>query len=300
MPYPLSLQSYTLPEFYAQAPDSWERRLREISPILPNTSHLGFRKFEPDLPYNPDIPSWAQDTRGDWFFPDRPIYAIYRRTPRHLVEKDVAAMFDRHWSEVALHPESPYPESEQVAHRAMVSDYQHFMWHTVGVRVTPFLLLQGTWGGTVMKYTKREKAYLRGSGAVDEPFPIGWFPACPFDERTVKLVLERDRLIQAGNRFDELEKENRPEWKKAEDDAAELLYRETVLDSLAVLNAPAIEFMKSQQAREEFADAERAGFIPPPPKGLDRTLASFRDVFKETGRMPMVSAASMRKLHPVS
>lgn len=277
MPYPLSLQAYTLPEFYAEAPERWESRLREISPVLPNTSHLRFRKFE---------------ARDDWFFPDRPIWALYRATPKHLVDADVAAMHGKHWSEL-------FDEGEQVATKALVSDYQHFMWHTQGVRVTPFLLLQGEWGGTVTKYTKREKAYLRGSGAVDEPFPIGWFPACPFDERAVTNILTRDRLLAAGNRFDELEKQNRPEWKKAEDDAAELLYRETVLDSLRVLNEPAIEWMKSQQAKAEFADAERAGFIPPAPKGLDRTLATFRDVFKETGRMPMVSSASMRKLHPV-
>lgn len=292
MPYPKALQSFTLPEFYAQAPDSWERRLREISPVLPNTSHLRFRKFEPSVPYNPNIPSWAQDTRGDWFFPDRPIWALYSCTPKHLVIPAKAEAFAKHWSEC-------FDEGEQVAQRSIVSDYQHFMWHTQGVSVVPFLLLQGTWGGTPAKYTDREKAYLRGSGAVDEPFPIGWFPACPFDERTVKVVLERDRLLQAGNRFDELEDMDRPAWKKAEDDAAEMLYRETVLDSLRVLNEPAIEFMKSQKAKEEFADAERGGFIPPAPKGLERTLATFKDVFKETGRMPMVSAASVRKLHPV-
>lgn len=280
MPYPLSLQTYTLPEFYAEAPPEWERRLREVSPITPNMSHLGFRKFEP---------------REDWLWKERPIWTIYRRTPRHLVDPSVAVMFEKHWSEQPLHPESDFPESEQVAHRAIVSDYQHFMWHTQGVRVTPFWILQGEWGGTPMKYTKRESAYLRGSGMPEKPYPISWFPACPFDERAVKAILARDRLIQAGNRFDELEKQNRPEWKKAEDDAAELLYRETVLDSLAVLNAPAIEFMKSQKAKAELADAEAAGVIRPAPKGLENTLASFRETFRETGRMPSVGAVRMKK-----
>lgn len=291
MPYSKALQSFTLPEFYAPAPDSWEQRLREISPILPNTSHLRFRKFEPSIPYNPNVPGWAQDTRGDWLFPEKPIWALYSCTPKHLVVPEKAEAFGKHWSEL-------FDEGERVAHRSVISDYQHFMWHTQGVSVTPFLLLQGEWGGTPAKYTDREKAYLRGSGAMTDPFPIGWFPACPFDERVVNVVQARDRLIQAGNRFDELEKQNRPEWKKAEDDAAELLYRETVLDTLAVLNAPAIEWMKSQQAKAEFADAERAGFIPPAPVGLDRTLATFRDVWKETGVMPLVSAASVRTLHP--
>lgn len=294
MPYARSLQVYTLPEFYAQAPDSWERRLREISPILPNLSHLRFRKFEPVL--DAALAKAAGvDPRGDWYWPERPIWAIYRATPIHLVEKDLAEMHRLHWSEMPLHPESDYPESEQVATRAIVSDYQHFMWHAHGLRVTPFWLLQGTWGGTPMKYTRREKAYLKGSGAVDEPFPIGWFPACPFDERAVEKILQRDRLVQAGNRFDELEKQNRPEWKKAEDDAAELLYRETVLDSLKVLNAPAIEFMKSQKFKQEAED-----YLPPAPKGLENTLATWKDVFKETGRMPMVGSAPMKKVFATS
>lgn len=295
MPYPLSLQSYTLPEFYAEAPERWESRLREISPITNDLEHLRFRKFESSIDYNPAIPAWAQDTRGDWLFPERPIWALYACTPRHLIKADKAAMFATHWSEVARQPEAQFPEGEQVAHRAIVSDYQHFMWHTHGVSVRCFLLLQGTWGGTVAKYTKREIAYLRASVEDHQPFPIGSFPACPFDERTVQTILTRDRLLQAGNRFDALEKQDRPDWKKAEDDAAERLYRETVLDTLRVLNAPAIEYMQSQRFK---ADAEDV--LPPAPNGLANTLASFRDVYRETGQMPLVGAASMKKVYATS
>lgn len=282
-----TLQTYTLPEFYAQAPDSWEQRLREISPILPNLSHLRFRKFEPVL--DPGLAKAAGvDPRGDWYWPERPIWALYRATPKPLVEKDVAELHGKHWSEYA-------DEGERVAVRSIVSDYQHFMWHTHGLRVTPFWLLQGEWGGTPMKYTKREKAYLKGVGAVDEPFPIGWFPACPFDERAVQKILMRDRLIQAGNRFDDLEKQSRPDWQKAEDDAAELHYRETVLASLREINAPAIEFMKTQKFAREAED-----YLPPAPKGLANTLATWKDVFKETGRMPMVGSAPMKKVFATS
>lgn len=285
MPYPLSLDSYVLAEFFVPAPAEWERRLREISPITSNLSHLRFRKFEP---------------RDDWLFPERPIWALYACTPRHMVEPMTAEGYDKHWSEFSLHPESEFPESEQVAQRRMVSDYQHFMWHTQGVMPRLFWLLQGTWGGTPAKYTKRETAYLRGSGALTEPFPIGWFPGCPFDERAVKAILTRDRLMQHGNNLDELEKSNRSDLMKAEDDLAEMTYRETVLDSLAVLHAPAIEFMKSQLGKEEFTDAEISGLIKPAPTGLDRTLSSWKDVYKETGSMPGVGYAAVRKLHAVS
>lgn len=295
MPYPLSLQAYCLPEFYAVAPESWERRLREISPKSNNGSFLGFRKFEPLAEHDPRIPAWAADPRGDWTFADRPIWAIYRHTPKHLVTKDVAADFERHWSEIPLYPESDYPESAQVAHRRYVTDYQHFMWHSAGVRVTPFLLLHGPGGGLPMKYTAREKAILRGVGAPDEPLSIGLLPACPFDERVVQHILKRDRLIQAGNRFDELEKQNRPEWKKAEDDAAELLYRETVLDSLAEQAAPAVEYMKSQRFAKEAAD-----YLPPAPKGLPNTLATWKDVFLQTGQMIGTGAPRQQKIFATS
>lgn len=279
MPYDLSLQAHCLPEFYAEAPKEWETRLREVSPILPNLSHLRFRKFEP---------------REDWLFPDRPIWALYRATPRHLVEPSLAAMCnDKHWSEFPT-------EAERVAQRSVVSSYQHFMWHTAGVFVAPFWLLQGEWGGTPMKYTKRELAYLRGSNAITEPFPIGWFRGAPFNELAVQKILERDRLIQAGNRFDALEKENRPDWKKAEDEAAEQVYRETVLQTLAEMAAPAVEFMQSQRAKAELADAEQAGWLPPAPKGLPNTLATWKEVWMEKGVMPDVAHAPVRKCYAVS
>ena len=281
MPYPHSLSRFWLPEFDAEPPREWERRLREISPILPNTSHLGFRKFAP---------------RDDWkdsefnLQPNRPLWALYTRLPIRFVEPLTAAGFKKHWSEEST-------VGEQAATKALVSDYQHYMWHVHGLYVKPFWLLQGDNGGTPVKLTDRERRYLGGIGAQDSPFAPGQFTPCPFDERAVARVLERDRLLQAGNRFDELEKMDRPEWKKAEDDEAELVYREAVLDSLARSAASAVDFMQSQTGKREIESAVVSGFLPPAPVGLENTLATWKDVWREHGIMPGASAPMQRTSH---
>lgn len=280
MPYSRRFSEFVLPEFEAQAPELWERRLREISPVVDNLAHLGFRKFEAR-------PDWSESPFNAQ--PDRPMWAVYTRTPRKLVHPDKAAAMEKHWSEFAT-------EGERVAHRlAVASSYQHFMWHSAGVLVHPFWLLQGEWGGTPMKYTDRERRVLDGAGKDSIPAPPGCFTPCVFDERAVAGITKRDRLIQAGNRLDELEKMDRPAAKKAEDDAAELLYRETVLQTLDELNAPAAEFMKSQQFKKEAEDVLR-----PAPAGLGNALAKFRDHYKETGHWLDASMPSLRKYHPVS
>lgn len=269
MPYARSLHQYVLPEFEAEAPDSWVRRLRDISPILPNTSHLAFRKFAP---------------RADWsespfnLQPDRPLWALYRRTPKHLVHQDIAQAMAKHWSEQPT-------VGEQAATRALISDYQHFVWHTQGFWAAPFWLLQGEWGGTPMKFTDRERRYMDACGNESIPAPPGAFTPCVFDERVVQQVLARDRLVQAGNRFDVLEKMDRPDHKKAEDDAAELVYREAVLEHLAALAAPAAEYMKSQLGKREISAAVTQGLMRPAPDGLPDTLAVWKEHFLEHGVM---------------
>lgn len=283
MPYPKTLQAFTRPEFYEEAPAEWERRLREISPITPNMAHLGFRKFAP---------------REDWrespwnTQPDRPLWAIYTRTPKHLVTPEKAECYRLHWSEV--------PTTEQVGHRAIVSDYQHFMWHVHGVEVFPLWFLQGEWGGTPAKYTRRETRYLDASGASSVPFAPGTFTPCVFDERAVRGLLQRDRLLQACNRYDELEKMDRPAFKKAEDDAAELLFRETYLDTLSVLMAPAVAYMKSSIGKAEIAEEVRANRMKPAPDGLANTLAQWKDVWKSTGTMLGVGLAPSKKVFTTS
>lgn len=284
MPYAHTLSRFVLPEFDAEPPKEWERRLRDVSPILPNTSHLRFRKFAP---------------RADWkesLFnaePERPLWALYAALPIRLVEPLTAGGFAKHWSEEST-------AAEQAATKALVSDYQHYCWHVYGLYVKPFWLLQGEWGGTPTKFTDRERRYLDGTGQSSIPAPPGAFTPCPFDNRAVKAVLARDRLVQAGNRFDELEKMDRPDWKKVEDDEAERVYREEVLNTLAASAAPAVEYMQSQLGKREIESAVVSGFLKPAPDSLPNTLATWKDVWRETGQMPGVAAPKQRKAFATS
>jgi hypothetical protein len=284
MPYPHTLSKYWLPEFDAEPPREWERRLREISPVLPNTSHLRFRKFAPredwkDSPFNTQ--------------PDRPLWAIYTALPIRLVEPLTAEGFAKHWSEEST-------AGDQAATKALISDYMHYCWHVFGLYVKPFWLLQGDWGGTPMKFTDRERRALDGAGKDSIPAPPGAFTPCPFDERAVEKIVARDRLVQAGNRFDELAKMDRPDWKKVEDDEAERVYREEVLKTLAASAQPAAEYMKSQMGKREIEAAVVSGFLKPAPESLPNTLATWKDVWREHGIMPGATAPMQRKVYATS
>lgn len=274
MPYALSLQAFTPPEFYREPPIEWDRRLREVAPEMPNLDRLIFRYVAPTNPDGSDR-GWCHNERGQW--------VLYSAKDIRMVEKERAAQFEKHWSE--LH------ESAQAGRRAVVSDYQHFMWHARGLYVKPFLILQGPWGGTPAQYTEREIAFLQASNCIDEPFPLGMFPACPFDERTVTQIGLRDRLLQLSNSYDALAKLDTPEAMKAETDAAQLLKRQTFLDTMQVMLAPSVEFMKSFIHTKE---ADRV--LPRAPAGTANAVGQWREHWLEHGAILGANPASSKRI----
>lgn len=275
MPYALSLQTFTPPEFYRAAPVEWTRRLAEIAPDMPGLDSLVFRYFEPTEPDGAD--------RG-WLHPERGQWVLYTAKPIRMVEKGRAEQFEKHWSELAS-------GGEQVSLRAVVSDYQHFMWHSQGLYVQPFLILQGPMGGTPAKYTEAETAFLQASACVAEPFDIGTFAACPFDERVVQTIALRNRLLQCENDLAELARMDTPEAKKNATDAAQLLKRNTHLDTMAVMLAPSIEFMKAQGSTKKVRSE-----LPPPPSGLSETVARWRDHWLQFGSVIGAGPAAQKKV----
>lgn len=273
MPYPLSLKEYYRPEWDREPPPEWAARIAEISERTDRMAHLRFRYFEPH-------PVWNHGERGQW--------TLYIATPRHLVERDRAELFQLHWSEL------PGPTSDfnmQQGRKSVVSNYQHYMWHTQGVEVMPFWILQGEFGGTPAAYTPRERRYLDACDAVSDPFPLGFFPACPFDERAVKRVQDRDRFLQAGKSIDALEKMDRPEYLKAEDEAAERLHRETFLDNWFETMKPQAEFM---QRYLRSSDADFA--LPKATREQSNAVAQWKDHFIETGHVLGAGIARSRRV----
>lgn len=274
MPYARSLQTYVLPEFYADAPSSWARRLDDISPAMPNLDRLVFRKFEPTEPDGSD--------RG-WGNSDKPQWVLYTAKPIRMVDAERATQFEKHWSEV--------PEAQQAGLQGVVSDYQHFMWHARGLYVKPFLILQGQWGGTPCKYTRQEEAFLKGSGAMFDPYPLGMFEAIPFDERVVKQISLRDRLLQVSGSYERLERMDTSASKRLDEETAEYLKRETVLDTFREMIQPSVEFLKSWKARQEVQST-----LPRAPAGLSDTLSQWKDHYRETGQWMKSLPASQRRV----
>lgn len=274
MPYALSLQQYTPPEFYREFPEAWARRLAEVAPEIPGLDRLIPRWFEPTNPDGSDR-GWNNADRGQWM--------LYTAKDIRFVEAERAAQFAKHWSEL--------PTGEQEGRKAVVSDYQHFIWHTRGLYVKPFLVLQGPWGGTPAKYTEAEVAFLQASNCLDEPFPLGSFPACPFDERVVQQIGLRDRLLKVANSVSALEKLDTPDAMRAATDAAMRLKRETYLDTYKIMIQPAVEFMSSFLRTKE---ADRV--LPRAPEGTSAAVAQWRDHWVEHGSIIGAKVAGQRRV----
>lgn len=274
MPYARSLQAYTPPEFYREAPVEWTRRLREVSPEMPNLDRLVFRWLEPTNPDGSDR-GWANAERGQWM--------LYTAKDTRLIDNERAEQFRLHWSEL--------PSDQQEGRKAVVSDYQHFMWHSQGLYVKPFLILQGPWGGTPAKYTDQEIAFLDGSGCMSEPFPIGMFPACPFDERVVTQISLRDRLLQASNSYDAVAAMDTPAGIRAATDEATIVKRKTIKDTWAVMIQPSVDFMKSQGWKKQVTSQ-----LPAAPTGLADTVARWKDQWMEHGSFPSVGPVIGKKV----
>jgi hypothetical protein len=267
MPYALSLQAHTPPEFYTEPPVEWVRRLAEVSEKTDKMAALHFRWFEPRA-------FWRNAERGQW--------VLYAGIPRHLVEAERAEMFQSHWSEMPT-------EGQRMGRQGVVSNYQHFCWHTLGVDARPFLVLQG--GGTPAQYTPRERRYLAGVGAPTQPVPLGYHPACPFDERIVRAIQLRDRLIQAERSFDALQKMDNADALRAEDDAAERLYRETFLETWRAVMAPSVEFMQGYLRKSEATMT-----LPKATPQMANAVTEWKDHWREFGTLPGVKTASSKKV----
>ncbi len=266
----LSLTDFALEEFSRPAPVEWQRRLREISPISPAVSHLRFR-FRSQV-HNPGI---------QWLHPDEEgVWEIYACTPKHLIDADRAEGFRLHWSEL--------PKAQQIGRRAIVSSYQHYMWHTHGVEAMRFWVLQGPWGGTPATYTPLERRTLDAAGMLSDPFPLGLFPSVPFDERAVKLVLARDRLLKAGQNLDALKKMDSAEALAMADVEAEQAFRTVTLETWSQMMAPAAEYLGTYLGKKAYGEQD----LPKPAK--DAGSSAWRESFLEHGSVPNAGIASTR------
>lgn len=253
-------------DWLKEPPPEWERRLREISPITDRVSHLRFR--------------W-RDEDEQW--------ALYQCTPAAMLSKDRVAQLSVHWSSL--------PTDQQQGRKALVTEYQFYMFRTHRVEASLFWILQGTRfivGGTPYEYTERERKLLEAANEPSEPIPPGLLPNVPFDERVVRAIQARDRLLKYGGDLDALQKASTVAALKRDDEETEQEFRKRFLDWHHQNNAPAAEFMKWYGRREEAQYT-----LPPAPKNLANTVADFRDRYIETGIVAGAGHAASRILVPV-
>lgn len=239
-------------EWTKPVPDGWEQRLREISPIVDRTSHLRFR-------WRASVEQWE----------------LYACQPAHLLAPDRCEQLAVHWSEL--------PPSQQMGRKTFVTEYQHYMFRTYKVEARRFWVLQGEHGGTPATFSDRECRILEAMNESSDVPPLGCFPYAPFDERAVKAIQARDKLLQAGNDLDRLERQRRPDQMKAMDDETEKAHRKAFVEWHSKECQPMAEFMKWYHRQ-----AEAVTTLAPAPSGLNNAVSQWRDTYIEHGYMPSV------------
>lgn len=236
-------------EWTRPVPDGWEDRLRQFSPIVDQTSHLRFR--------------WrAEEER----------WMLYACTPAALLDDFRNEQLRVHWSAL--------PPSQQMGRKQYVSEYQHYMYREFGLEARPFWVLQGPVGGTPAVYSHREQRLLKAVGAPDDPPPIGFLPPCPFDERAVEAIVERDLLAKIGGDLDLLAASQSGKAMASEDEETERAYRRAFLDWWSDTCIPMSEFMqgylRSSDADHTLRRATRAE---------NNAVAQWKEHFLETGEV---------------
>lgn len=235
------------PEWTQAIPEGWDTRLRQISPIVDRMSHLRFR-------YRAQYAVWE----------------LYDCLPKALLSPDREAQLRTHWSDL--------PVDQQHGRKQMVTDYQHYMYHTHGVEARRFWVLQGELGGTPATYTHREQRLLEAVGAPDDPPPLGSLEPCPFDERAVKAIQGRDRLLTAGGDLDTMQKAHTGDNLKRDDDDAEREHRKAFLGWWFEQMLPMSDFMKTYLRTTEASQTLRKAT-----RQEADAVTKWKDIFLDTG-----------------
>ena len=247
-------------EWVKPVPESWERRLRQISPIVDKTSHLRFR--------------WRQATEQ---------WELYECSPITVLSESRVKQLTKHWSEL--------PESEQQGRKLFVTEYQHYMFRVHRVEAQRFWVLQGNHGGTPAAYTDREEQMLRSINEPTEVPPPGLLPYAPFDERVVKAVQARDLLMKYEGSLDKLQKSVSSEEQQRRANEIAQDYRKSFLGWWREEMAPMSEFMKWYLRTSE-SDQTLAKATPQ----MSNAVTQWKDHFIETGDVLNATSAVSTKL----
>ncbi len=249
-------------------PVAWVRRLREISPRTDRTSYLWL--------------AWSQDPHTATGIHRVERWTIHQCVPRALLPRDRIAQLVTHWSDL--------PTDEQAGRRMMVSDFQHYFFRTHGADARRMWVLQGfdveEWSGTPAGYTDRERLTLRSVQQATTVPPAGTLPYMPFDERCVRALLERDRLLRYQMDLDRMEAAFTPLGARHQLADAERAGRKAFLDWWSVRCAPQAEFLRWMHTKPS-----QQALLPRATKRHANAASQFREHYLETGDVPAIAAS---------
>ena len=237
-------------------PQDWVDDLASISPKSEVSSYL-------TLAWK--APPFAMD-EGRW--------TIYECIPDRLIGAERRM-------DLAGTPFWELPRDQRAGQAQIVSAFQWEMYRLHRVDVRPFWCLQGSEGGTPFHIDRVEQRFLRMMGKPSEPLPLGALPYAPWDARSRKAVLERDRLVKFGGSIAKMKASGTTAAVSAELDAQEKAYRRAYWDWAGEKFGPQTELLAYCMKQE---DADRVMTRQTREEAI--AAAEAKDYFIETGRIP--------------
>lgn len=212
------------------------RTVREWSREFPAASRQALREISPVS----TVHSWLEPRWFPMRDPDRSRWVLYECVHESLIpadEQDIVSM-------LGGCPPSRMPDPNRRAVRLQfVDDWQCAMYRTHRVWARPCWVIQGPAGGHAVVYAEAEQQLLQLKGLPTDPPAVGELPYADFDQRTVRQLRQRNRLIQLGNNLDALKRSGSDAAIAAERDAHLKQYRAAYLAHLEAQMAPCVDFL---------------------------------------------------------
>lgn len=236
-----------------QPDPQWEADLRRINPISTHFTHLRFYWYRAAM-------RWV----------------LYDCLPGHLIQDDETKYGPTMTGKELLAAlNGPPPRELEAWQETGISDMQHEMYRLHRVFALPFWVLQGENGGHQVMYSPWEQNLLLAKGLPAEPPKIGTLPPCPFDQRVIQQLNQRNRRIQLGERL--MKMSGSVEFANAEMEQIQREIREAEMRFIESTMEPvtdmAMSLVKGANTRSEHADQ----IIRVP----DGTAAKAKDAYEE-------------------
>lgn len=253
-------------------PREWYQRLREISPITPVISWLEPRWFPMRLENGGDGGRWL-------LYECAPVRSL--PISQRLDIEDMLGGVPPRFMDTSTESK----RRSKAVRLMFADDWQCEMYRLHDVWARQLWILQGDTGGHPLQYEEAEQKILQLHGYPTDPPAVGELPFAPFDERVVRQMQRRNRLIQVGNDLHELKRTAtgaavESEWADAQKD-----YRRQYVQFLEDQQQPQVEFLKDFSRTTECR-----GIIPAMSRGEMDAADQAKDLYIDTGDVPYVPA----------